>query len=96
MTRPLFEEPSSDCEREDEWSSPKGFMFGGWSLPCGTTWEMAEQYFDAANLLIENIEHNDIEDYKLGTPVLYLYPNVIPCQREQRVGHAAFLPMPSV
>jgi hypothetical protein len=73
MNRPLFEEPSSDCEREDPWSGPKGFMFGGWSLPSGTTWEMAQQYFDAANLLIENIERDEIEDYKLGTPVLYLY-----------------------
>jgi hypothetical protein len=73
MTRPLFEEPSADCEREDEWSYPKGFMFGGWSLPSGTTWEMAEQYFDAANVLVDSIERNEIEDYKLGTPILYLY-----------------------
>lgn len=73
MTRPLFEEPSADCEREDEWSYPKGFMFGGWSLPSGTTWEIAEQYFDATRLLIENIGNNEVQDYKLGTPVLYLY-----------------------
>lgn len=73
MTRPLFEEPSADCEREDPWSGPKGFMFGGWSLPCGTTWEMAQQYFDAANLLIESIQGDQMEDYKLGTPVLFLY-----------------------
>jgi hypothetical protein len=73
MTRALFEEPSAESEREDEWSYPKGFMFGGWSLPSGTTWEMAEQYFGAANLLVERIERNEIEDYKIGTPVLYLY-----------------------
>ena len=73
MTRPLFEEPSADCEREDEWSYPKGFMFGGWSLPSGTTWEIAEQYFDATLVLIENIGNNEVPDYKLGTPVLYLY-----------------------
>jgi hypothetical protein len=73
MSRPLFEEPSADCEREDEWSGPKGFMFGGWSLPSGTTWEMAEQYFDAANQLIQSILSGKIEDYRLGTPVLFLY-----------------------
>lgn len=48
-------------------------MFGGWSLPSGTAWEMAEQYFDAANLLVESIERDQMEDYRLGTPVLYLY-----------------------
>jgi hypothetical protein len=48
-------------------------MFGGWSLPSGTMWEMAEQYFDAANLLVANITRNDVEDYKLSTPVIYLY-----------------------
>ncbi len=73
MTRPLFEEPSADSEREDEWSWPKGFMFGGWSLPSGTTWEMAEQYFDAVKMLIEDIEQNQLEDYKVGTAILYLY-----------------------
>jgi hypothetical protein len=73
MTRLLFEEPSADCEREDEWSYPKGFMFGGWSLPSGTTWEMAEQYFAAANSLVDCIQRNEVEDHKLGTPILYLY-----------------------
>jgi hypothetical protein len=34
---------------------------------------MAEQYFDAANVLIESIERGRVEDYRLGTPVLYLY-----------------------
>jgi hypothetical protein len=73
MTRPLFEEPSIDSEREDPWSGPKGFMFGGWSLPSGTTWEMAEQYFDAANQLIQSILSGKVEDYRLGPPVLFLY-----------------------
>jgi hypothetical protein len=48
-------------------------MFGGWSLPYGNNWEMAEQYYDAALLLIEGIEEERIEDFRLGTPVLYLY-----------------------
>jgi hypothetical protein len=72
-TRPIFEKPSTDCEREDPWSGPKGFMFGGWSLPSGTTWEMAQQYFDAANLILESILNGQMEDYRLGTPVLFLY-----------------------
>jgi hypothetical protein len=73
MKRSLFEEPSADSEREDPWSGPKGFMFGGWSLPSGTTWEMVEQYFDAANQLIQSILSGKVEDYRLGTPVLFLF-----------------------
>ena len=71
MTRPLFVEPSSECEREDPWSGPQGFMIGGMSLP--TKVELSQQFFDAATLLVEAIKRCDLEDYKLVNPVLYLY-----------------------
>jgi hypothetical protein len=48
-------------------------MFGGMFLPAGTNGEMAQQYFDAANLLVADIEHDRLEDYKLASPILYLY-----------------------
>src|SRR5437870_500732 len=73
MTRPLFEEPSEKCERPDEWSYPKGFMFGGMGLPTRPYKDTAQQYFDAANLLISEIERNRFEDYRLANPVMYLY-----------------------
>jgi hypothetical protein len=60
MLRPLFEEPTAEIEREDPWSGPKGFMLGGWSLP--TRNEMAMQYFDAANLLVQAIKQNEVEE----------------------------------
>jgi hypothetical protein len=34
---------------------------------------MAEQYYLAASLLIKDILDDRMEDYKLGTPVLFLY-----------------------
>ena len=71
MTRPLFEEPSPGCERADPWSGPKGFMIGGMSR--STLQNLGQQYFVAANLLVEAIKRDELEDYKLVNPVLYLY-----------------------
>jgi hypothetical protein len=71
--RPLFEEPTSACEREDPWSGPKGFMFGGMGLPTRPYLDTAQQYFDAANLLISDIESLRIEDYNLANPIFFLY-----------------------
>jgi len=75
MTRPLFEEPSWEHEREDPFSGPKGFMFGGMALP--TRMELGQQYFRAAELLIEAIKQDKLEDYRLANPVLFLYRHSI-------------------
>jgi len=69
--KPLFEEPSSEHERPDPWTGPKGFMLGGMALP--TKFELSQQYFDAANLLIEAVKRDEMEDYKLTNPILFLY-----------------------
>ncbi len=71
MWQPLFKEPGEELEREDEWSWPKGFLIGGWATYSKR--EVAQQYFDAANLLVKAIERNQWEDFKLALPVLYLY-----------------------
>lgn len=70
-TQPLFEEPSLAMERDDPWSGPKGFVLGGMALPCKE--KLAEEYFRAADLLVELIQNDRCEDYKLVNPVLYLY-----------------------
>jgi hypothetical protein len=74
-TRPLFEEPSDEIERIDPFSGPKGFMFGGMSST--TKQDLAQHYFQAANLLISAIKRDELEDYKLAHPVLFLYRHSI-------------------
>ncbi len=78
VTRPIFEDPTSDdceSERADEWSEPKGFMFGGMGIPMGRV--MGQQYFEAANVLVSVIESNRCEDYKLAHPILFLYRHYV-------------------
>jgi hypothetical protein len=84
--RPLFEEPTSDCERTDPWSGPKGFMFGGMSLPTRPYSHTAQQYFDAANLLISDIESLRIEDYNLANPIFFLYRHWLELMAKEIVG----------
>jgi hypothetical protein len=71
MTRPLFEDPTEEIERPDPWTGPKGFVIGGMALP--TKEELSQQYFDAAKLLLDAIKRDELEDYKLVNPVLFLY-----------------------
>lgn len=71
MTRPLFEEPSDASTRSDPWSGPQGFMIGGMALP--TKAELGQQYFDAANIILEAIVRCECEDYRLANPALFLY-----------------------
>ena len=71
MSRPLFEEPGDHIVRDDPFSGPQGFMVGDEFIP--TRIEMAQQYFDAAHMLLESIKRGDWEDYKLVNPALFLY-----------------------
>jgi len=48
-------------------------MFGGMGLPTRPYLDTAQQYFDAANLLISDIESLRIEDYNLANPIFFLY-----------------------
>ena len=48
-----------------------GFMFGGPFVP--TRLELSQQYYDAANLLLEAIKKQRIEDYALTNPALFLF-----------------------
>lgn len=59
LERPLFEEPSSACERPDPWTGPKGFMFGGMALP--TKLELGHQYYEAASLLVDAIKRTSLK-----------------------------------
>jgi hypothetical protein len=85
-TRPLFEEPTAACEREDPWSGPKGFMFGGMCPPPEPYKDTAQQYFDAANLLISDIENLKIEDYNLANPIFFLYRHWLELMAKEIIG----------
>lgn len=73
--QPLFVEPGEGCEREDAFSGPLGFMFGGMSVP--TRLELSRQYFDAANVLLNSIKRQTIEDFALANPALFLYRHAL-------------------
>jgi len=71
MTRPLFEELTGDHAREDEWSGPHGFALGG--MMQANAASLAEEYFAAANELVDAIKDKRIADYRIGNAALFLY-----------------------
>ena len=71
MNRPLFEELTGDHAREDEWSGPHGFAIGG--MMQANTASLAEEYFAAANELVDGIKEKRIADYRVGNAALFLY-----------------------
>jgi len=75
MHRPLFEQPTAAIERPDQWSEPLGFLVGG---GANHRFEhLGQQYYNAAGQLIESIKHQDVADYEVANPVLYLYRHSI-------------------
>jgi hypothetical protein len=76
MTRPLFEACSEEHERPDEWSGPLGFVIGGFARPsmqAERDGAFAEQYFNAANALIDAIIHRRVADYEVANAALFLF-----------------------
>ncbi len=71
MTRPLFEELTSEHAREDGWSGPHGFAFGG--MMQANNASLAEEYFAAANALVAAIKDQRVEDYRIANVALFLY-----------------------
>ena len=75
MHRPLFEDPTAAIERPDEWSEPLGFLVGGGANQRFQ--RLGQQYFNAASALVEAIKHQQVADYEVANPVLYLYRHSI-------------------
>jgi len=76
MTRPLFEPLSEEHERPDEWSEPFGFVMGGMAtylLQTERYGALAEQYFNAATALIDDIAKRRIADCEVANAALFLY-----------------------
>lgn len=75
-SRPLFEALSEEHERPDEWSGPLGFVIGGFARPEAETERdgmMAEQFFEAANALIDAIIERRVADFEVANAALFLY-----------------------
>jgi hypothetical protein len=71
MMRPLFEELAGHHAREDGWSGPHGFALGGMMQVNNAS--LAEEYFAAANELVEAIKNKRVEDYRIANAALFLY-----------------------
>lgn len=75
IQQPLFRDPGEDDQREDAYSGPFGFLIGG--LTSSERIELAEQYLKAANLLVESIRKQQVADFEIGYPVLFLYRHAL-------------------
>ncbi|MCI5103891.1 MAG: hypothetical protein MRY60_08950 [Algiphilus sp.] len=76
MTRqPLFRDSGEGDQREDAYSGPFGFLIGG--ITGFERHELAEQYLTAANLLVESIRKQQVADYEIAYPVLFLYRHAL-------------------
>lgn len=73
--QPLFRDPGEDDQREDAYSGPFGFLIGG--LTAFERIELAEQYLKAANLLVESIRKQQVADFEIAYPVLFLYRHAL-------------------
>lgn len=74
-TKHIFDEPHEGIQREDGWSAPHGFLFGGMGEMSQR--EIAEQYLKAANQLVEDIRKQRLEDFRISMPVIFLYRHAI-------------------
>lgn len=77
MKKTLFQNEEFEG-RDCEWSLPKGFMFGGLiDLAHDNLRAYAAQYMNAADIIINAIYNNQIEDYYVANPVFYLYRHAV-------------------
>lgn len=87
MHRSLFEEPTAELERASPAEGPPGFMIGG--MANIALRHLGQQYYDAAVLLLEAVEHGAAEDSQLAHPVLYLYRHAVELFLKAAMGHGA-------
>lgn len=76
LNRPLFEPLTEQHERPDEWSEPLGFVIGGFARPsmqAERDGALAEQYFAAAEALIDAILEKRVADFQVANAALFLY-----------------------
>jgi len=75
---PLFWEPDNEFARFNEWSEPKVFAFGDMDmLEEKNLGQIANNYFRCADLLIERVLSNDLEDFVAQFPIIYLMRHAV-------------------
>ena len=75
---PLFWEPENEFARFNEWCEPKVFAFGDMDmLEEKNLGQIADNYFRCADLLIERVLNNDLEDFVAQFPVIYLMRHAV-------------------
>lgn len=71
---PLFWQPDNEFARVSEWDMPKAFAFGDMDiLEEHDLSKISDNYFRCAELLVDSIFRNEIEDFVAQFPVIYLY-----------------------
>lgn len=74
----LFWEPENEFARFNEWSEPKVFAFGDMDMLEERNFgQIADNYFRCADLLIERVLNNDLEDFVAQFPVIYLMRHAV-------------------
>ena len=71
--KPLFTEMDDRAARFDEWSYPKGILRDGMAASEENKRGLADQYFDAAEAVVKLVNDNQVADYTVSSPILYLY-----------------------
>lgn len=75
---PLFWEPENEFARFNEWSEPKVFAFGDMDmLDEKNLGQIASSYFRCADVLIDRVLNNDLEDFVAQFPIIYLMRHAV-------------------
>lgn len=73
LAQPLFLDDQGSAYRQDQWSFPKGIMRDAMVAADMDQRTLADQYFQGAEAIVELVLQNQVEDYVVATPILYLY-----------------------
>jgi hypothetical protein len=77
LARPLFSGDWERAHRQDEWSYPKGIVRDGMIGLSMDMRSLGDQYFEAAEAIISLVMNNDVPDYTVSNPIMYLYRHAV-------------------
>lgn len=77
LTSPLFSDDWERAQRPDEWSYPKGIAWDGMIGLSMDLRSLGDQYFEAAEAIVLLVMNNDVPDYTVSNPIMYLYRHAV-------------------